>query len=80
MAGKHKSKKTSSRPVSGRPSPEEASTESARKAETSSVEKRPRAVDPGPVKLHSPVGPLMWLLIPFVLCILIALAKNSRLF
>ena len=80
MAGKNKSKQTSPKPVSGRPSPEGASTGSEQKTDTSTIEKRQRAVDPGPTKLYSPVGPLMWLLIPLVLCILIALAKNSHLF
>lgn len=80
MASTKQSKQTRSKPVSGRPSSEGVSTESAQKSEASSAESRPRAVDPGSAKLHSPAGPLMWLLVPFVLCILIALAKNSRLF
>jgi hypothetical protein len=78
MAGKKKSKQHGSKPASGRPSTDGADSGTAQKTEISArlADKRPPAADPGAVKLHSPVGPLMWLLIPFVLCILIAVLKK----
>jgi hypothetical protein len=78
MAAKKQSKPTSSRPVSGRPSPDGASIDTAQKPEAPSKAARanPHAIDPGAAKLYSPVGPLMWLLIPFVLCIAIMLLKR----
>ncbi len=78
MAGKNKSTQTSSKPVSGRPSSEGASAKKEQKPESSAkaVAKNPHALDPGAAKLHSPVGPLMWLLIPFLLCIVIMFLKR----
>jgi hypothetical protein len=77
MAGKNKSTQSGSQPASGRPSPEGASTDSDPKAKTSAAErKNPHALDPGAAKLHSPVGPLMWLLVPFLLCVVIMFLKR----
>jgi hypothetical protein len=77
MAANKKSQQPSSKPASGRPASDRASSESSAKAESSAkTAPNPHAIDPGTAKLYSPAGPLMWLLVPFLLCILIMILKR----